>query len=86
MVVVNNNLIGKWCVPDHPHTCANPAPWPIEEVRIEERQSRWVVLVRNASKDSGSMWFHANDCYIDSKANCEVYCEMKEIKPPESAA
>jgi len=65
--VVNNDLEGMFATPMlHPITCSNPAPWKIEECKIETRNNGEVyVWIRN--KDS--MWFRADQCIINSNGD-----------------
>lgn len=76
MNLVSNVLEGKYAVPDHPITCSNPAPWKIEEVKIEDRwiedRHRIVVYIRGAD----SMWFAADMCYIGTLGDCEGFLEF----------
>ena len=48
---------------NHPVTCANPAPWLIEEVRVELSCLKVCVWIRNRD----SMWFLANQCHLGLK-------------------
>jgi len=65
-------LENQYCAPrTHPITSSNPAPWIIEEVKIECQEK---VLVRG--KDS--MWFRLDDCVLDTKENLEWWLEERE--------
>ena len=67
-------LENQYCAPkDHAITCANPAPWMIEEVRIEREG---VVFVRNKE----SMWFRLDNCILDTKEELEEWLEERERK------
>lgn len=72
MELVENQLEGKWAVPDHPVTCANPAPWKIIQCRIESRPLKvWI-------RGDGSMWFRADQCDIaDSLEEGNDYLEAR---------
>ena len=70
MNIDTSALEGKWFAPDHPVTCANPAPWKIDYIKIRRDG---VVLVRNEK----SMWFHLTSCLEDTKENLEEWLKMK---------
>lgn len=76
--LVSNYLEGKFAAPNHPITCANPAPWLITEVRIDRRydfpHKSANVLIRGRE----SMWFNVNDCYISDYDDCMDHLEVKE--------
>lgn len=68
--LVCNQLEGKYASPkDHPVTCANPSPWKIIQMRIEQGYDRdagtsiWKIWIRGEE----SMWFRADQCWIDTK-------------------
>ena len=79
MKIVANQLEGKYCVPDHPITCANPAPWLIEELKIENSFDRdtdtmmWKVWVRGLD----SMWFRVDQCFINTIEECQELLRMR---------
>ncbi len=65
-------LENQYCAPrDHPITCANPAPWLIEEVKIECQEKVWV-------RGKESMWFGLDNCVLDTKEALEEWLEHKE--------
>lgn len=45
----------------HPVTCANPAPWLIQEINVDFNPIR--VWIRNEN----SMWFRADQCDLWTK-------------------
>lgn len=74
MQVHYDELEGLFAVPkNHPITCANPAPWKIEQIKIVRTPNRVRCLIRNETKESGSMWFGADQCFIDTEATCNVF-------------
>lgn len=75
MNMIENDLVGKFAVPDHPITCLNPAPWEIDEIKIRITVEGVKLLIRN--KDS--MWFNANNCYIDTLQDCLEYMRIKGL-------
>lgn len=65
-----NGLYGLYAVPtDHPFTCGNPAPWKIIEMRFEINPIKiWI-------RGENSMWFRADNCFIHTQRECEIYQE-----------
>jgi len=65
MKIVSNTLEGKYAEPkDHPVTCANPAPWKIDEMKIGASiHIGLAIWIRNKE----SMWFRADQCFIGRK-------------------
>lgn len=59
---------------DHPITCSNPAPWLIQEVKIELQPPK--VWIRNEN----SMWFRADQCSIGDRKELNDILVVKEIK------
>lgn len=62
MKLVSNSLEGSYAVPNHPITCANPAPWLIIEMKIEEANPPKIFI-----RGEGSIWFRADQCFIHTK-------------------
>ena len=70
--IVHDLQYNQYAMPEsHPVTCANPAPWRIEEVKIEF--GRCIIWIRNKE----SMWFRADQCLMGSEK------ELKELYPGE---
>ena len=69
ITLVENKFEGLYAAPDHPVTCANPAPWLIEEMKIEANPLK--VRIRGKK----SMWFRADQCFIHTLEECQVYLE-----------
>ena len=79
MIKIDNTLEGKYAVPmDHPITCANPAPWKIIEMRIEQAWSKDnKQLVKVWIRGENSMWFNTSNCFISDKEDCDVFIEIR---------
>ena len=70
-------LESQYCAPKYQAiTCLNPAPWMIEEVKIEREG---VVFVRGKE----SAWFRLDQCILDTKDALEGWVEEKERKSKE---
>ena len=82
--ILENQLEGMWAAPNHPITCANPAPWKIIEVKI--RANQFASYNNKESVDiyirgEGSMWFDADNCILsDTKEELEIYLDREEDK------
>ena len=72
MLVYTNYLDGKYAVPDHPITCANPAPWLIIELKIEERGA----YIRG----EGSMWFRLDHCLVGDLDELQEVVYLRELE------
>lgn len=71
MNITQNEFTGMYAVPDHPITYANPAPWLIEEVRLEINPIKIWIRGKN------SMWFRADQCWIHILEECQDYVKIK---------
>ena len=61
MKIVSNQFVGKYALPNHPITCANPAPWLITEMKLECNPIKvWI-------RGEDSMWFRADQSLIGDK-------------------
>ena len=70
-------LENQYCAPkDHSVTCLNPAPWKIEEVKIECQERIWI-------RSKKSMWFRLDQCILDEKEALEGWLEAEEQKRKE---
>lgn len=79
--LVENKLEGQFAAPlNHPVTSGNPAPWRIDEMRIEFAWDRdlekpiWKVWIRNLD----SMWFRADQCYVARERELLDYLNLSE--------
>ena len=80
------DLRGLWAAPlDHPVTCANPMPWKIIDVKFAlmglcEPLKVWV-------RGEGSMWFRADQCYIDERQNeVQMFVDLKAKQEEEASS
>ena len=83
MKILANGLEGMYAVPlNRPITCLNPAPWKIEEMKIDkefdEKSSMYNCKIW--IRGDKSCWFNADQCWINVKDECDMYVEIKGIK------
>jgi hypothetical protein len=72
-----NAIVGLYAVPkNYPVTCANPAPWKIEHIKISMNGRDREVFLMIRGEDS--MWFRADSCYISDKEDCQEWIEIYE--------
>lgn len=81
--IISNALEGLYAVPsEHPVTCANPAPWKIEEMRFDHEWDREKggMAIKVFIRNNGSFWFRADQCFLcDDIEECKLYMEMHKI-------
>jgi hypothetical protein len=77
ITLISNYLEGKYATPkNHPTTCANPAPWKIIQMKIEREDSD--TTVRILIRGEGSLWFRADQCWIETKEDLIEQGKFKE--------
>lgn len=67
-----------WAIPKHhPISSANPAPWKVEEVKLNTTFDKG-IRVRIRGKDS--MWFDASNCYLGDEEEMRDFMLTLEHK------
>lgn len=71
-----HNLDRFYAAPkDHPITTSNPAPWKIQEFKLEPTFDKGIkVMIRG----EGSMWFNADKCFIGEELDLVDMLNLRE--------
>ena len=78
MKIIRNEITGMYVVPcNHPVTVANPAPWLVNQIKIEINPLKVWIRHEGENKSKGSMWFRADQCFIGPFEEVMLYLKSK---------